>query len=422
MSEIVALVANVSKKYCREPRRSLCYALRDIVRECAGGRGPVSQLRPGEFWALEDVSFAIRRGECVGLIGANGAGKSTLLKLLNGILRPDRGRIHIRGRVGALIEVGAGFHPSLTGRENVYVNGAILGLSRREVDRKLESILEFSGLEPSVLDVPVRTYSSGMFVRLGFAVAAHCEPDLLLIDEILSVGDLAFVGRCRRFVSGLVERGAAVFLVSHRLNEVEGLCHRALLLENGRLVESGDPGVVIASYRRRTAECTLEEARMTPAAGAPRIRELRLTDAVGRELRSARVGERAQLEVLLAGGGAEFRGDLRIWLARADTGAVAAAAGIPWHVLARRAADGRFRCGFPLMLMPGEYHLGVQVRGEERFAYVDQCLSAPFAVEEPDAGPPYVPPHTLAACVLDLQIEQPATAALPGHARPGRPC
>ncbi|MGH7858837.1 MAG: polysaccharide ABC transporter ATP-binding protein [Candidatus Binatia bacterium] len=226
-------VEHVSKKFCKSLKRSLWYGLRDLGGELLGRAGDDRlRLRQDEFLAVDDVSFELRRGECLGLIGANGAGKSTLLKMLNGLVRPDAGKIEIRGRVGALIELGAGFNPILTGRENVYVNGAVLGLTKKEIDARFDQIVEFAELG-EFIDTPVQSYSSGMRVRLGFAVAAHLEPDVLLIDEVLAVGDAAFVGRCISRVAALSKNSAIVF-VSHHLALIARVANRVVALERGR--------------------------------------------------------------------------------------------------------------------------------------------------------------------------------------------
>src|SRR5690606_278607 len=202
--EVLVRVENVSKKFCRDLKRSLWYGVKDILTEIYGSRKEQDHLRRHEFWAVNDVSFELRRGECLGLIGHNGAGKSTLLKILNGLIKPDRGRVVIKGRVGALIELGAGFNPILTGRENVYVNGSILGLSKSEIARKLEAIVEFSEIG-EFIDTPVQYYSSGMRIRLGFAIAAQLEPDVLLVDEVLAVGDIGFVLKCFNKMDALLK-------------------------------------------------------------------------------------------------------------------------------------------------------------------------------------------------------------------------
>lgn len=246
-SDTVVRVRSVSKKYARTLKQSISYGLRDIVRDAIGAGANPGDLRPGEFWAVDNVSLELKRGETLGIIGPNGAGKSTLLKLLNGIFMPDRGEIEIGGRVGALIEIGAGFHPLLTGRENIYVNAAILGMSRREVDRKLECIIEFSGLAGHI-DTPVKFYSSGMYVRLGFSVAAHLDPDILLIDEVLSVGDVGFRRRCLGRMKEIRENGTAIVFISHYMQHVDGFCDNAIFLNHGRVEISGPPTDAITAY------------------------------------------------------------------------------------------------------------------------------------------------------------------------------
>jgi lipopolysaccharide transport system ATP-binding protein len=202
------------------------------------------------FWALRDLDLQVPRGASMGVIGRNGAGKSTLLKLLAGITAPTRGRIVIVGRTAALIEVGSGFHPELTGRENVFLSGAILGMRRREIAAKLDRIVGFAGVE-RFLDTPVKWYSSGMYVRLGFAIAAHLEPDVLLVDEVLAVGDAEFQVKCLERIQELKSQGTTSLFISHDLSAVERLCDCAILLEGGAIVESGSPGRVVASYHRR---------------------------------------------------------------------------------------------------------------------------------------------------------------------------
>lgn len=200
-----------------------------------------------EFWALRGVSFEVERGEALGIIGPNGAGKTTILKLLSRITAPSKGLITVRGRLAALIEVSAGFHNELTGRENIYLSGSILGMTRFEISRKMESIIEFSGLR-DFMEVPVKRYSTGMYLRLGFAVAAHLEPDILLLDEVLAVGDLAFQAKCQERISQLRKTGVTLVLISHDLGAVERLCDRVLLLQDGEIVANGPPRDVIAQY------------------------------------------------------------------------------------------------------------------------------------------------------------------------------
>src|SRR5262245_49533902 len=232
MPDNVLEVQAVSKKF----RRGELYdSLRDLIPAVTSRlfhTRRTEALEQREFWAVRDVSFSVERGEAFGIIGANGAGKSTILKLLTGIMRPTMGSIRVAGRVSALIEVSAGFHPDLTGRENVYLNGAILGMSRDEIRRRFDAIVEFSGLE-EFIDTPVKRYSSGMFARLGFSVAAHVDPDVLLVDEVLSVGDYLFQRKCVERMNEVIAGGATVIFVSHNLQAVANLCPRSLLLERG---------------------------------------------------------------------------------------------------------------------------------------------------------------------------------------------
>lgn len=237
MPEPLISVQNVSKKYCKDLKKSLWYGLKDLGNEVIGSHDR-SGLRQAEFWANHDLNFEVHRGECLGLIGHNGAGKSTLLKMLNGLIRPDMGQIVMKGRVGALIELGAGFNPILTGRENIYNNAAILGLSKAETTRKLPEIIAFSEIG-DFIDTPVQYYSSGMRVRLGFAVAAQMEPDILLIDEVLAVGDMGFVLKCFNTMDQLLGR-TAMILVSHSMPQIARMSTKIMLLDHGQAVYYGN--------------------------------------------------------------------------------------------------------------------------------------------------------------------------------------
>lgn len=209
--------------------------------------------RREDFWALKDISFEVQRGEALGIIGHNGAGKSTILKLLSRITTPTNGEITINGRLSALIEVGSGFHPELTGRENVYLNGSILGMMRREITQKLESIVEFAELR-QFIDTPVKRYSSGMYVRLGFSIAAHLDPDVLLLDEVLAVGDASFQSKCIQRITELKKKGTTIVFISHDLRAVQQLCDRVILLKKGRIEADGDPAETIAYYQSSSAQ------------------------------------------------------------------------------------------------------------------------------------------------------------------------
>jgi len=235
--EVLVRVNNISKKFCRSLKKSLWYGMQDIGSELTG-RKYDRELRPDEFWSVKDVSFELRRGECLGLIGRNGAGKTTLLRMLNGLIKPDKGSIEINGKIGGLIALGAGFNPILTGRENIYVNGSILGLSKAEIEAKFEEIIEFAEIG-EFIDAPVQTYSSGMSVRLGFAVAVVLiKPDVLLLDEVLAVGDMGFVLKCFRKIDLLIPNCAVIF-VSHSMPQVSRIATDIALLEKGQPVYQG---------------------------------------------------------------------------------------------------------------------------------------------------------------------------------------
>ncbi|MBN1932346.1 MAG: ATP-binding cassette domain-containing protein [Desulfobacterales bacterium] len=239
MAETLIKVENVSKKFCRNLKRSLWYGMKDLGSELLG-RSVCNDkdLRRDEFWAVENVSFELKRGECLGLIGRNGAGKTTLLRMLNGLIKPDRGRIEMHGRVGALIALGAGFNPILTGRENIYVNASVLGLSTKEIDKIFDKIVEFADLG-EFIDMPVQSYSSGMTVRLGFSIASRLNPDILLIDEVLSVGDRPFRVKCYNLVAELREK-TSMILVSHNMGEILRVCTSVMLLHQNKMLFFGD--------------------------------------------------------------------------------------------------------------------------------------------------------------------------------------
>jgi len=247
----IITVENLSKQYEIGKRQSSVGSLRDSLTQLL--RGPFDRTkRNGHggqevIWALKDVSFDVEEGELVGIIGRNGAGKSTLLKILSRITEPTSGRVNVYGRIGSLLEVGTGFHPELTGRENVYLNGSILGMKRTEIDRKFDEIVAFSEIE-KFLDTPVKHYSSGMYMRLAFAVAAHLESDILLIDEVLAVGDADFQKRCLGKMHDVAQEGRTVVLVSHNMFSVAKLCPRNILISNGQVEMIGPSEQVISEY------------------------------------------------------------------------------------------------------------------------------------------------------------------------------
>jgi lipopolysaccharide transport system ATP-binding protein len=243
-------VENVSKKFrlgTFGEHHRLTEAISDGFKALLSGNFKTLTGDTREFWALENISFQVLKGEVVGIIGHNGAGKSTLLKILSRIVTPTKGRIGVRGRIGSLLEVGTGFHPELTGRENIYLNGAILGMKRSEIRNRFDQIVEFAEVG-QFLDTPVKRYSNGMIVRLGFSVAAHMEPDVLIIDEVLSVGDQSFQDRCMGKATELGNQGRAILVVSHNLAAISNICCRALLMDHGSVVLDGPPKQVIEHY------------------------------------------------------------------------------------------------------------------------------------------------------------------------------
>ena len=260
MSDVVIRAEGLGKRYLigHQAKREGYTALRDVVARTVKGfaRSAVDMLHGRqivvgdeieEFWALNDVNFEIKRGEVVGIIGHNGAGKSTLLKILSRITEPSAGRVEIRGRVASLLEVGTGFHPELTGRENVFLNGTILGMTRREIGRQFDAIVDFAGVE-KFLDTPVKRYSSGMTVRLGFAVAAHLDPEILIVDEVLAVGDIEFQNRCIGKMQSVADSGKTVLFVSHNLGSIRSLTTRTVVLAGGRMIFDGSTADGVACY------------------------------------------------------------------------------------------------------------------------------------------------------------------------------
>lgn len=303
-SDISVNVDGLSKKFSYSLKKSMFYGLADISREMLGLSLKSHKLRADEFWSLDDVSFTVKPGECLGIIGHNGAGKSTLLKILNGILIPDKGTVEIRGRVGALIEIGAGFHPLLTGRENIYVNGSVLGMTKKEIDSKFDSIVDFAELE-EFIDTPVKFYSSGMYVRLGFAVAAHAEPDILLVDEILAVGDLAFQQKCLQNLKKRIAEGCTVLFVSHNVRIVQFICDRILLLDHGKVETCGEVAPVVERYLEILAENQIArsktgpEVAFTTSKNPISVTSIGLLDGSGNPASIFKMGEKLLVELVV---------------------------------------------------------------------------------------------------------------------------
>jgi len=294
MSDVAIRMEHVYKKF----RKGEVYnSLRDLLPALTGRmfqQEELSETDRREFWALQDLSFEVKPGECLGIIGHNGAGKSTALKILSRIMKPTKGRMLVNGRLSALIEVTAGFHQDLTGRENIFLNGTILGMSKREIESKLDQIIAFSGLE-EFIDTPVKRYSSGMFARLGFSVAAHVDPDVLIVDEVLSVGDHVFQQKCIERMREVLRSGAAVLFVSHNMKTVAEFCHRCLLLDKGKTMIQGPAEKVIATY--------LQKPSMQPAVdsntGPVRISNVRVRNETGESIRFES-GQKMWVDVELA--------------------------------------------------------------------------------------------------------------------------
>ena len=292
----------LAKKYVIGSSRESYPTLRDALTSAV--KSPLRRLRRGaggeEVWALKDVGFEVGPGEIVGLIGRNGAGKSTLLKLLSRITEPTRGRVELYGRVGSLLEVGTGFHPELSGRENVYLNGAILGMGKAEIDRKFDEIVAFAEIE-KFIDTPVKRYSSGMYLRLGFAVAAHLEPEILLVDEVLAVGDASFQKKCLNKMEDVGHEGRTVLFVSHNMPAVTRLCPRTVLLDGGRVLGDGPSHEVVNAYLNSglgtTAAREWPEPESAPGNEVARLCAVRVRDEEGRICDAADIRRPVGLEI-----------------------------------------------------------------------------------------------------------------------------
>jgi ABC-type polysaccharide/polyol phosphate transport system ATPase subunit len=379
-------LAGVSKRYPLLTRRGRLHSLKGALLR--GELWGLQQRREG-FLALSGVDLDVGQGETVAVIGPNGSGKSTLLKLVAGILRPTQGQVEVKGRVTALIELGAGFHPEISGRDNAIVNGMMLGLSRAEIMRRLPEIIEFSGIGDFV-DQPVKTYSSGMYVRLGFSVVVTVEPDVLVVDEILAVGDEAFAHRCLDRIARLQRRGTAILLVSHDLGLVEQLAQRALYLRKGRPVLSGPAGVVVARYRSDVAS---EEAGAQVGGGSARrwgdgavtIESVNLLDAVGRPVRLLSSGESAAIRMTYTVRVPQEDFVFGVAIHREDGSHVFGTnTNLDGWRPERLAGSGEINLEFPrLELAPGRYLVDAAVHSKAGLAFDYLCEVASFTVSAP---------------------------------------
>lgn len=348
--------------------------LRDLLADRARGIVARNGPRPHrhELWALRDVSFEIPSGQVVGIIGRNGAGKSTLLKILSRITEPTEGRVEIRGRVGSLLEVGTGFHPELTGRENIYLNGAILGMKKTEIGRKFDEIVGFAEID-RLLDTPVKRYSSGMQVRLAFAVAAHLEPDILLVDEVLAVGDVAFQRKCLGKMSTVAREGRTVLFVSHNMAAVQNLCARGLVVREGHLAFDGSAQEAIADYLRQmgqAAQTRFERNPLRPGDGSFRLTGGWVLDEEGRETGHLVAGRPASFRFAYENAGAVRRPRVILVLWNFHGTAVASFdMDLTGYQVDGIGARGAFACHVPSLPLPlGEYRGGVSVHAGGRLA------------------------------------------------------
>ena len=356
--------------------RSL-YDFTDVKNSTGATREP--ELSGDVLWALRDVSFDVRQGEVLGIIGGNGAGKSTLLKVLSKITPPATGSIEIRGHVSSLLEVGTGFHPELTGRENVYLNGVILGMKKAEVDRKFDAIVDFSGVE-KFLDTPVKRYSSGMTVRLAFSVAAHLEPDILIVDEVLAVGDAAFQSKCLGKMKDVAHQGRTVLFVSHNMGAITNLCSSAIWLDQGMMVAQGNVSSIITEYMNKSSNLEITDSSQWERSGTgeARIISARLLD-LNRENRTLfSMGEdvSVEFEVEFFDDHQTLPDDLSVTLTRVDMGAnVLHLSSRDCGFLENGVKRGKYRIRMDIpqcMLYPGFYNVAIWVAG---FDYVENILS-----------------------------------------------
>lgn len=423
MSDVLVKVEGVSKKFCRDLKKSLWYGVKDMAADLLpfgskqlseksypvsgshNGDSPTnngmtnrsrsSTLRDDEFWAVNDVSFELKRGECLGLIGRNGAGKTTLLKMLNGLIKPDKGRIEMRGRVGALIALGAGFNPILTGRENIYVNGAVLGLTKSEIDEKIDEIIDFAEIR-EFIDSPVQSYSSGMQVRLGFSVASALKPDVLLLDEVLAVGDANFQAKCFQRIGTIVEQ-SAVILVSHYPHHIKKLCNRVVLLERGEIIEVGNTDYILNLYAHRHDISARESLVLL----APEVQSASIENAS---------------ETISSGGFLQFDFVLnslstvkcdQSYLNLVDkTDVVHAQVNLPGLAKSYGSGESRHRVRIgPLHLTAGHYSGNFVIYGDggkSTIAHLRHCFRFRFD-GPPSLGPVYYPPSSVHEVTLPLE-------------------
>lgn len=385
--EVSIKVEHVSKKYCKSLKRSMLYGLKDIGRNMLGLSSHSEKLRKSEFWAVDDVLFEVKKGETLGIIGPNGAGKTTLLKMLNGIFWTDKGKITVKGRVGALIEVGAGFHPLLTGRENVYINAAILGMIKKEVDEKFDEIVKFADIG-DFLDTPVKFYSSGMFLRLGFAVAVYCEPDILLVDEVLAVGDIGFQNKCIEKIKNFQSEEKTIIFISHNMELVRNVCDTTIFLKEGKVKYKGDTTETISFYINEMNKKISEDFMkgiLSKDVSAHRfgsgeivISKVRLTDESGFEKREFKTGEKLCVELEYFAKKKIFNPSFGIAILNLKGIRIFTSLS-KWQDCSPGPVEGRGICKFKLNslpLLPGNYSILLSVRDKDDLLYYDRWENA----------------------------------------------
>lgn len=371
----VVRIENVSKRFVIRKDKSIKERLTNFRR---------GAIHREDFWALRDIDLEIEAGTTIGLIGPNGSGKSTLLKTIGGIIQPTEGRVQRRGQLAALLELGAGFHPDLTGRENVYLNASILGLSREETDEHFDEIVEFSGIG-EFIDTQVKFYSSGMYVRLAFAVAIHVDPDILLVDEVLAVGDEAFQKKCLDKIRAFQEEGRTIILVTHTLSQITDMCNRAIVLAKGGVVFDGDPEDAVSILRSGFGSTPAEAAQIVEAGERAEVVSVRTLDAEGNPCDLFETGDDITVEVEVEsirpaaswGVGLHVDNPFGQLVTGATTGSLGQDPSGP--------LDGRRRVRFTLPRVPigsGEYGITIAVMGSERQEIARATHAAQFRVRK----------------------------------------
>src|ERR1044071_2325732 len=391
----IARIENLSKQYRIGTRRAAYSTLRETIVSAA--RAPLNRLRRGQngraksetVWVLKDVNFTVQPGEVVGIIGRNGAGKSTLLKILSRITEPTKGRIELYGRVASLLEVGTGFHPELTGRENIFLNGSILGMARKEIQAKFDEIVAFSEVEKFV-DTPVKRYSSGMYVRLAFAVAAHWQPEILIVDEVLAVGDYGFQQKCLNKMQDVSTGGRTVLFVSHNMGAISRLCQRCIVLDQGRIVASGPTGEAVQTYMTSGLMERAEYSQSESAEKAMNLLRVALVDEGGKARSEVRYDDKLRFLVEYEVNQSVTGASVGIALFTVDGTCAMATADFDSHTeLLGTRAPGRYQTTVeipPCWLNTGRYTVTIYIANAMSGVVYDQVEAIVFSIV--DTGTP----------------------------------